>query len=184
MSPRNIGITLILLVAVVASWLLLDRRQAPAPGRQGAVESGYYLRDAVIEGMDESGKRLYTLRAERIVEDPATANVVLEEVTLDYLADDGPPWVVVAAAGLIPAAGGSIALTGGVSMAEQLMPGAVPATVRTPQLDIDLVAHRAMTALAVEIERGNYRLTAIGMDADLKAQTLTLQSDVHGRFLP
>lgn len=181
---RNVAITVVLVAAILASWLLIERRSAPKRTTTTPVESGYYLRDAVIEGMDENGLRLYTLRAARIVERPGNGSVALEDVLLEYTLTDGPPWRVNATGGEIPASGDRIALHGGVTLAEQLMAGEQPTTIRTATLDVDLLEHRASTGDEVEIERGSYRMTAVGLLADLKAQTLTLQSDVHGRFLP
>lgn len=184
MNLRQAAIAIALLAAIVASWLLIERRGARQPGPAASVESGYYLREATIEGLDETGARVYTLRAARIVEQPDNERILLEDVSLEYALGDGPPWQLDAAGGEIPADGASISLRGDVTMAEQLMAGAEPTTIRTPTLDIDLGSHRATTTEAVAIERGNYRVTAVGLLADLKAQTLTLQSEVHGRFLP
>lgn len=184
MNLRSASIAIALLAAIVASWLLLERRGARAPGAASTVESGYYLRDATVEGLDEDGRRIYTLRAARIVEQPGDERIVLEDVSLEYALDDGPPWQLEAGGGEIPATGTSIALRGGVTLAEHLIAGADPTTVRTPTLDIDLGSHLATTDEGVEITRGSYLITARGLRADLKAQTLTLQSEVHGRFLP
>lgn len=184
MSWRNVALSVALIAAIVTSWLLLERRGKPQRPEPEPIDAGYYLRDAVIEGMDENGTRLYTLRAARIVERPERAAVLLEEVLLEYTLTDGPPWQLNASGGEIPAAGNTISLHGGVTLAERLMAGDEPTTIRTPTLEVDLTEHVASTEREVEIERGNYRITATGLLADLKAQTLRLQSDVHGRFLP
>ena len=178
---RNVLVTIVLIAAVVGSWLLFDRRQSqPPPGP--ATDSGYYLRNATIEGIGEDGTRIYTLRADRIVQDPGLDSVVLEAVDLEYALADGEPWRLTADDGAIPSSGTRIELRGNVTMQEQLMRDGT--TIRTPALDIDLRAHLASTSEAVNVERGNYHLSATGMEADLKAETVTLQSEVHGRFLP
>ncbi len=179
---RNVLLTIVLLAAVIGSWLLFDRRQRSQPPSTPVTDSGYYLRDATIDGIGDDGKRIYTLRADRIVQDPGLNSVLLEDVNLEYALADERPWRLTADDGAIPAAGTRIELRGNVTMQEQMMREGT--TIRTPSLDIDLGTHLASTSAAVAIERGNYRMDATGMEADLKAQTLTLQSEVHGRFLP
>ncbi len=184
MNPRKLLIAGVLFAAVVASWLLLDRPE-PVPETAPAVsESGYYLRDAVIEGMGTDGRRLYTLRAGRIVQAPADSSVTMEDVEMRYLSPGQDPWRLTATQGAIPAEGETIELRGDVTIEEVLFAGPEPTVIRAPELDVDLRAHLATTDTAVLIERGNNRITAVGLRADLKDRKLTLQSDVHGRFLP
>ena len=179
---RNLLVTILLVAAIAGSWLAFDRRQRSQPPPRPVADSGYYLRDATIEGIGEDGKRIYTLRADRIVQDPGLDSVVLEAVDLEYALADSEPWRLTADDGAIPSSGTRIELRGNVTMQEQLMRDGT--TIRTPSLDIDLRAHLASTRETVDVERGNYRMSATGMEADLKAETLTLQSEVHGKFLP
>ncbi|MDH3646350.1 MAG: LPS export ABC transporter periplasmic protein LptC [Gammaproteobacteria bacterium] len=172
------------MAAVTASWLLLDRREAPDEIRGPAPDSGYYLRGAVIEGMGVDGNRLYTLSAERIQQKPSNNSVSLVNVDLEYAGGDEQPWRLTADTGSIPAAGDRIELIGNVKIEETLFIGPEKTIVTTPELDVDLRAHLATTDTDVRIERGNYLLTAVGLRADLKDRKLRLQSEVHGNFLP
>ena len=101
MNLRQAAIAIALLAAIVASWLLIERRGARQAAPAANVESGYYLREATIEGLDETGARIYTLRAARIVEQPDNERILLEDVSLEYALDDGPPWQLDAAGGEI-----------------------------------------------------------------------------------
>ena len=184
MTARNIIIAAVLLGAVAASWLLLqpprtiDGTPGPLP------DSGYYVREAVIEGMGIDGKRLYTLSAQRIQQKTADNSVALEGVDLEYSGSDGEPWRLTADSGSIPAGGDRIELIGNVMIEEMLFIGPETTIVATPELSVDLRAHLATTDADVMIRRGNYLLTAIGLRADLKNRKLRLQSEVHGHFLP
>lgn len=181
---RNLIIALILLGAVTASWLLLDR---PDPRDDATVQKpddGYYLDDAVIEGIGDDGMRLYTLRALHIKQKIADNSVALEDVNLEYASADDDPWRLTADTGRIPADGDNIELSGNVLMEETLFIGPEKTMVSTPELNVDLRAQLATTDADVRIQRGNYLLTAVGLRADLKDKKLRLQSEVHGYFLP
>lgn len=164
--------------------MLLERRPEPATESAASTETGYYVRGAVIEGIGENGNRIYTLNANRILQDPLTNGVAMEQVDLEYAVADSEPWRLQAQAGAIPDDGERIELRGDVRLMERLMAGTDPTTITTPSLDIDIVRNTAQTSESVTIGRGNYQLVATGLIADLKAQTLQLQSDVHGTFLP
>ena len=184
MTARNIVIALVLLGAVVASWLLLDRPEKLDEARGPLPDTGYYVRDAVIEGMGTDGTRLYTLSAQRIQQDISDNSVTLEDVDLEYAGTDAEPWRLTADSGSIPADGDRIELAGNVKIEEMLFIGPETTIVTTPELSVDLRAQLATSDADVRIERGNYLLTAVGLRADLKDRKLTLQSEVHGRFLP
>lgn len=184
MTLRNIIIFTVLLGAVVASWLLLDRPAQENLVSEQAPDAGYYLDDAVIEGIGDDGKRLYTLSAVRIKQIIADNSVSLESVNLEYAQTDAEPWRLQADTGRIPAAGDRIELRGNVMIEEMLFLGPDTTIVRTPELDVDLRAQLATSDTDVRIQRGNYLLTAVGLRADLKDKKLRLQSEVHGHFLP
>jgi LPS export ABC transporter protein LptC len=59
-----------------------------------------------------------------------------------------------------------------------------PAIVRTERLTLDTAAQLARTDEPVTLGFGPYALAARGMRADLKAETLQLESEVNGRFNP
>lgn len=181
---RSVVVTLVLLAVAVSSWLLITRQADQPPPTNAATESGYYLRGATIKGLDDNGRHVYTLVADRIVQAPGEELVALHDVALEYALPDSEPWQLFADAGKIPASGTQIALRGNVTMNEQLMRGMPLTTIRTAALDIDLRSHTAVTGDNVEIVRGNYRLSAVGMQADFQTQTLKLLSQVDGRFLP
>ncbi|MDH3588677.1 MAG: LPS export ABC transporter periplasmic protein LptC [Gammaproteobacteria bacterium] len=184
MTLRNIIIALALLGAIVTSWLVLERRGVREEPRAPVLDSGYYLREAVVEGIGTDGTTLYTLRAERIQQAPSDNSVSLQVVDLEYSSPDGEPWSLRADEGAIPADGERISLFGNVKIEEMLFVGPETTVVTTPDLDVDLRAHLATTDSEVRIERGNYLITAVGIRADLKDRKLRLQSEVHGRFLP
>ena len=184
MSARNIVISIVLLGAIATSWLMLNRQKPVAPQPAAQTESGYYLRDATIEGMGQDGQRLYTLSAQRIQQKTADNSVSLEVVRLEYAGTDADPWRLTADKGSIPAEGDQIELTGNVTIEEMLFIGPEMTLVTTPELSVDLRAQLATTDANVRIQRGNYLLTAVGLRADLKDKKLRLQSEVHGHFLP
>ncbi|MBT8136891.1 MAG: LPS export ABC transporter periplasmic protein LptC [Gammaproteobacteria bacterium] len=184
MNWRNFAIAVALLAATVTTWIVVQQRQPRQPQREAAPPGGYYLRDAVVEGMSPAGERLYTLRAVQITQQPASGAVSMQTVDLEYSSGGPQPWHLQADAGSINEAGDLIELFGNVRIEEMLFVGPQTTVVTTPELDVDVRAHLATSEQDVRIERGNYVITAVGLRADLKDQKLKLQSEVHGRFLP
>jgi lipopolysaccharide export system protein LptC len=56
--------------------------------------------------------------------------------------------------------------------------------LRSPSLSLDTAAEVATTRDEVELDFGRHVLRARGLRADLKGETLRLESSVNGRFLP
>ena len=60
----------------------------------------------------------------------------------------------------------------------------VLAELRTARLTLDTDAERASTRDPVTLAFGRHEMRANGLQADLKAGTLRLESDVNGHFNP
>ncbi len=185
MTLRNILLTLAAAIGLGLTWrVFIAGPDDPEPRAELPAESGYYMRDAIIEGAGNDGRRLYTLRAERIVHHPEDDSVALEEVDLAYGPDPDTPWRLAAKTGRIPADGNLIHLAGNVTVSQTAPTEGPQATLSTPSLSIDIESQIARTPDPVHMTQGNYLLTGIGMEANLKEDRVRLQSDVHGRFLP
>jgi LPS export ABC transporter protein LptC len=58
------------------------------------------------------------------------------------------------------------------------------ATVRTEQLSFDTAAEVVRSAVPVRVEFGRHTLEATGFVANMKRETLRLESRVNGQFFP
>lgn len=150
---------------------------APEPPR-------YYLRDATVTEFGPDGGIRYALSALRATEDPGAGTVQLEGVALDYLPEAGQEWHVTAARGQLRNGATVVDLEGDVEMTGRREGLPQPAVLRSPRLALDTEARLASTSTEVELDLGQHSLRARGMRADLKGETLQLESSVNGRFIP
>jgi LPS export ABC transporter protein LptC len=180
--------TALAVLAVIAGTLLLGRsRQSPAPTVADAVGqtgSGYAARDAQVIETGADGRPLYTLHAESIVQKPEAATVHLEEVDMDYRDDSGNRWRVRANAGRILEDASRIELAGEVRVMGTPPGEYADAVITTERLIFDAARDLVITREPVTLVWSGRQLRARGLVADLKAQHVRLESDVHGSFNP
>ena len=103
---------------------------------------------------------------------------------MDYFALPNQRWRLTARRGEAPAGFQTVELSGAVVMVGQQAVPAGHAVVRTERLTLQPSLRRAHTAEPVSLVFGPYELTATGLEADLNAATLRLESAVNGRFIP
>jgi LPS export ABC transporter protein LptC len=174
-----------LAAAAVVTWFLLARHEDTQKPTGPTIESadlGYYLLDARLIGLDADGHALYTIHAQRIEQRPSDDSVSLQQMTVDYATGSETPWTVTADSGHIPASGDVIELAGNVHLARTGPAGAERIEIDTPQLELAVRDRIARTAAEINLTQGTDTLSATGMEADLRTETLHLQSQVHARF--
>ena len=183
MIPR-----LLLLVALLALAVLVLNAGRDDDGQYGppgpAEPPRYYLRDATVAEFGPDGALRYELTAARATEDPESGNVLLEAVVIDYLSRPDQAWHVTAERGELRQGAAIVELAGGVEMTGRGEGLLRPAVLRSPRLSLDTEARLASTDEPVELDFGRHALRARGLRADLKAETLRLESSVNGRFIP
>ncbi len=185
MNFRGIIAFVILLAALAFSRQFLDRSPvSDEPGQ--AVDravAGYYLTDAILEQSDNQGKPLYRLQAGRIEQFPNSKLVRLSMVRVSYPgSEQNQGWELSANEGEIMDDGRKIVLRDNVQAREK--GENAMRLIRTSKLVFDPVNSIASTDADVIVELAGYRLTATGMIANLKANTVELQSVVNAHFEP
>lgn len=180
------GFIVLALLLVTALSLLTSRRDrsdTPEQSRREPPQPGYYMTDAEITEMGSQGTPVYRVQAERIVQDPSDLGIRLENLRLGYRAALEREWTVTAHSGYVPPGSKRIELAGDVEIIGLPVASEVPAVIRTERLSLDTEADVATTRARVDIAWGGRRLTTVGLKADLKGETLQLESAVHGRFV-
>lgn len=180
---------LLLLAALLALLVTLfrlagDDGTAGTPTTAASTPTGYYLRDAVVTEYGPDGQVRLQVAARAATEDPTRQVIGLESVKVDYFALQGQRWQLTAARGEAAPAMNTVQLEGDVVMTGQRQNLPKPAVVRTERLTLDTRSQQASTDAPVTLGFGEYALAATGMKADLKAETLRLESGINGRFLP
>lgn len=184
MMPR-----LLLLVALVGLVFAIFRLASDDSGladgtARSPQQTGYYLRDSTVTEYGVDGKVRLELAVRSATEDPARQVVDLESVALDYFALQGQQWRLTAERGQITPGSEVVELEGDVVMMGERGSLPEPAVVRTERMTLDTEAQLAVTDAPVTLGFGAYAIAATGMRADLKAETLRLESKVNGRFNP
>ncbi|MFO1410171.1 MAG: LPS export ABC transporter periplasmic protein LptC [Steroidobacteraceae bacterium] len=146
-------------------------------------DPGYIATQAEIIQTGEDGQPLYRLQAERVEQPAAGAAIHVTEPRLGYQEGDGPAWTLRADTGELPADTARADLAGSV-YAVATRPDDAPLEIRTATLGVDMGTRKVHTGDPVEITWGRDRVSAVGLSADLKADTLRLESKVHGEIVP
>lgn len=146
-------------------------------------DPGYVATQAEIIQTGIDGQPLYRLQAQRVEQPAAGAEIHVTEPRLSYQEGDGAVWTLRADSGVLPADTARADLAGSV-YAVATRPDAAPLEIRTTTLGIDMDTRKVHTGDAVTITWGRDRVSAVGLSADLKADTLRLESKVHGEIAP
>jgi LPS export ABC transporter protein LptC len=175
----------VLAILAAASWVATwpTQKQDPPTAPSDALGPlGYYVRGARMLGTDEQGRVTVTIRAERLEEVPNANRVQLQGVAIDYAPVDETAWKISAASGSTPKDGSLFELTGDVEIRSVPANGSRPRTILTQGLRFWPETSTVKSDQRVEFHVGDLRLRAIGLAADLKGDTLRLESQVNGTF--
>jgi lipopolysaccharide export system protein LptC len=184
----KIVIALLIAAIIAGSFLIGQQGGAPqdaATGEQTAEpDPGYAARDAEVIETGADGRELYRLNAELIRQDPKSGVVELESIAMNYRTETQALWNVKAQRGKVLQEGDVIELDGKVRVT-----GPMPDTSRTIQLETERLtfetrADRILTDAPVLMSWTGQRMAAVGLDANLKDETVQLKSRVNGRFIP
>jgi LPS export ABC transporter protein LptC len=145
-------------------------------------QRGYYLTDSTMTELGPNGRPKIIVHARTAEQQLSDQSVDLTDITFDYPTEKYGNWHGTALTGHMPADRESIQLVGDVTMTSNQELGA--AVIHTDHLDYDIDAGTVRTKDPVDVRLGAHVLKARGLQADLNAQTLKLESSVNGRFVP
>jgi LPS export ABC transporter protein LptC len=145
---------------------------------------GYYLRGARLLGTDATGHVTYVVLADRVEELPDQEQLELAGVRVEYSPENEIPWLVSATRASAPRSGEYLDLTGDVELRSQPTNGRDATIVQTASLRFEPNEFTAQSDSAVVVQIGAHRLEAVGLRAQLKDDSLQLESKIHGQFAP
>lgn len=184
---RNTIVTVVLAILAAALWITTWQRQGETPAVERAADTeplGYYARGARISGTDAEGRVTYRIFAERLDELPGEERLELTGVNVDYQPADETAWTLTAASAKYAWNGSLLDLTGNVEARSRPAEGSRSYTLNTENLLFSPDTSSAESDGEVRILVGDWQLSAVGVRADLKGDTLALESLVHGTILP
>lgn len=171
----------------ISIWILSSpsHRQAPRAAAETPELPGYYLKNAVLTDFDAAGVPGIRVEAERIDQVDHGSEVLLSNVKVDYLAPGGQTWEMVGDTAHVQPGGKVVDVAGNVRLEGAPSPSnPTPAIVHADTLSYDVPDGIASTKGDVRIDFGKHVQTAHGLTANLKDQTIRLESKVNGRFHP
>jgi LPS export ABC transporter protein LptC len=176
---------LAVIALAVSTWILSSPAHLPQLAAAGSSEElpGYYLKNAVLTDFDVNGAPSLHLRADRIDQIDHGSEVALTTVRVDYQTPNGQNWVLFGDYAHVEPGGKIIDVSGNVRLNGDSTAHAGTATVLTDMLRYDVPGSIVSTKSDVRVLFGEHTLTARGMTANLKEQTIHLDSKVNGRFL-
>ena len=150
----------------------------------GAAAPGYYLNGASILGTDEQGRALFHVQAARAEELPAEQRLLLSDIAVRYQPDTEVPWVLTATQGQAFLEQTYLDFSGEVELTRSEPSDSGPMLIRTSSLRLEPETFDVRTDGPVSLYFDDRRLDAVGLSANLKAERLALESNVHGVFGP
>ncbi len=173
---------LLALIAVVVEWRLVEHEETPIMAE--VPRPGYYLKEISLDEFGADGKLRLGLQAASAVEVLADGQVELSQVVVDYHALEGQNWQLTAAQARVPHGGRIVEFEGDVRMSGRPGGGREPAELHTERLTLDTDLELASTQDPVTLAFGPHLMHARGLQADMKAGSVQLESEVHGVFSP
>ena len=170
----------------ISTWILSSPSHRPsAPGAGQTDLPGYYLKNAILTDYDESGVAIIRIEAERIDQIAHSNEVQLYNVRVNYDAPGGQNWLLVGDTAHVRPGGTIVDVAGNVRLqGESSAADPTPAIMHADTLTYDVPSAIASTKGDVRIDFGKHVQTAHGLSANLKDQTIRLESKVNGRFHP
>jgi len=161
-------------------------------------DPGYAARDAEVIETGFDGRERYRLNARVIRQQAGTGAIDLEDLRMDYHpgSQGGIPgekraagaaeemWHLKSDRGQVRADGDDVQLNGNVLVTGQLPGSGGPLTLTTDSMRVNTPTEFIETDDPVKLRWSGHDLTAVGMQYDLKAGMLRLESQVHGEFSP
>jgi LPS export ABC transporter protein LptC len=165
----------------------------------GALDPGYAARDAEVIETGYDGRERYRLKASVIRQQTESGVINLENLEMNYhvgaqpkLPGEAPAaaegagevWHLTSDSGTVRADGDDVQLNGNVRVTGPAPGSGEPLSLTTDSMNINTPTEFIETSAAVKLRWSGHELNARGMQADLKAGTLRLESDVNGHFFP
>lgn len=188
---RNLLLFATLAAAALLTWVLArnSAQEADAPvASAGRAPQGYYLRNAVLYGINDEGAIDFRVEAERVDHESSDSDFNLEEVRVEYSGSSGVAWLLTAARGTMAPDREQLELLS-VRLRAQMTPEgkneAESFVFEARDLNLDLYARTAGTLQPVRLRRGQCEANARGLNVDLNADTYELlESETSCRRRP
>ncbi|MEJ0085412.1 MAG: LPS export ABC transporter periplasmic protein LptC [Pseudomonadota bacterium] len=190
----------LLVMAIVTGAYFIGRAGRGDTAADAAItlpDPGYAALDAQVIETGYDGRERYRLNAKVIRQQGDSGVIDLETLDMDYhpgaqgtVPGEAPPsekaaaevWHLKSDSGQVRADGDDVQLNGNVLVTGHAPGSQAPLLLSTDNMRINTPTEFIETRAPVKLRWAGHELDAVGMQADLKAGTLRLESDVHGTF--
>jgi LPS export ABC transporter protein LptC len=198
---RGLAFAAVVAVIVLAFFFGRGATDDDATDASAAVplDPGYAARDAEVIETGYDGRERYRLKASVIRQQTESGVINLENLEMNYHAGAQPKlpgeapapaavvgevWHLTSDRGQVRADGDDVQLTGNVRVTGPAPGTGEPLSLTTDTMRINTPTEFIETKSPVKLRWSGHVIDARGMQADLKAGTLRLESDVNGHFNP
>lgn len=185
MTRRGLVIFLLLLVgAVLSTWALWSQRDRDTRSSAASNRPDYTLHDFELTVLDEQGQEAFTLKAPRMDRDPRAKTLDIATplfVIPPKAGSKATPWEVRSQTGWVSEKGDEVRLRGNVKALSNNADGK-PVSIATDHLNVFPDDKRATSTAKVTVTQPGFILNGQGLEADLDAKRIILQSDVKARY--
>lgn len=177
-------LTLVLFVAALATgWSVWRERDTGPATAAGGTRSDYVLEQFELVALDRTGRESFTLRAPRLVRDPA--DETLDIATPVFTIPAGPDaatgdWNLRAQRGWVSAEGDELRLHGEVQASSVDADGR-PVSMTTQQLNVFPETKRATSPVETTLRQPGLILNGQRLEAELDSKRMHLE-DVRARY--
>jgi LPS export ABC transporter protein LptC len=196
---RTLGTVAVIAVVAIAYYLARTSRGDGAEAASSALppDPGYAARDAEVIETGFDGRERYRLKAKVIRQQIDSSVIDLEQLEMDYhpgaqarVPGESPAtdavreeiWHLRSDSGQVRANGDDVELVGNVKVTGAAPGSGDPISLETQRMRINTPTEFIETRERVKLLWSGHELVAKGMKADLKAGTVSLESEVHGEF--
>ncbi|ANB01356.1 MAG: LPS export ABC transporter periplasmic protein LptC [Chromatiaceae bacterium] len=189
MSRRLSGLLLIMaltLVAAVGFWLAENAQERRVvPTTQVDPEANqFFAEDFVVWSMDESGNLKYRLSGARMEQRQADRSSHVEAPVLIMEHPPAPDWTLRSERGWVSPAGDEVQLLGNVRLNRPEAPDHPPITITSRDVTVWTLSRQAQTDALARMVSTHREAEGVGMTLDLTRDTLELESQVRGTYVP
>ena len=193
---RYVGAIAVIAVAYFIGVRGSDDNEADAANATSP-DPGYAARDAQLIETGYDGRERYRLDARVIRQKTESGVIELEGLAMNYhieakgesvgaapASTSADVWHLTSDHGEVRSNGDDVQLRGNVRVTGPAPAGGEPLSLTTDNMRVNTPTQFIETRAPVILRWSGHELTARGMEADLKAGTLRLESDGHGHFFP
>ena len=173
-----------LAAALSLAWWVNELTQPEVKKRRVARDTpDSYAQELLVKRYDESGRLFQTLRAPRMEHFDKSGITELTQPVVRQYSVDKPPWIMRAERGVAKRREETLYLPGRVVIDRDAKGDIAPYHIVTEDLTLEMRNSFASTSRAVDIESGQQRVSALGMQAWFdEPPRLKLLHQVRGHY--